>query len=325
MEIDDDLPWPALHQLPHLFALTLHNANEKAVKGIANSTLEFLRLVQPQAGAVEALFAPTTLRSIQIHGIQDQRRWTRTDLTSLCAFDLAHFSAFVIQVVGGTLPHCWSRMKNLRTFYCSNCMMSLPPTALRDLSSLNSFVAFRQWEMVPCALLHVENSGCKASWETRHATKDGKKGMAESTGHWDNFQEGPSFLCPAASYSFAFEEFLQLGWRNLRKLWLDGNFLTGVIPENIAVVWPHLESLDLYDNNLEGPIPASLGTLPFVKLQLQSNDFSGQVPKSVLRLAERPNILLGLQENPNLEGCAPLVGHWQNGIPGTRIGRCDEL
>ena len=27
-------------------------------------------------------------------------------------------------------------------------------------------------EMVPCALLHVENSGCKASWETRHATKD---------------------------------------------------------------------------------------------------------------------------------------------------------
>ena len=25
---------------------------------------------------------------------------------------------------------------------------------------------------MPCALLHVENSGCKASWETRHATKD---------------------------------------------------------------------------------------------------------------------------------------------------------
>ena len=39
--------------------------------------------------------------------------------------------------------------------------------------------------------------------------------------------------------------------------------------------WPQLQSLDLYDNHLEGSIPASLTTLPLVKLQLQGNRLSG--------------------------------------------------
>ena len=51
------------------------------------------------------------------------------------------------------------------------------------------------------------------------------------------------------------QEFLELGWSNIRKVWLDGNFLTGRIPANIGEAWPQLESLDLYDNNMEGASP----------------------------------------------------------------------
>jgi len=173
--------------------------------------------------------------------------------------------------------------------------------------------------MVPCALQRLSRGGCKASWETRHLFKDG--GRATSTGTWEDFQEGPSFLCPQHSFGFAFEEFVKLGWSNIEEVWLDGNFLTGKIPDDIALRWPRLKSLDLYDNDLEGPLPESLGTLPFVKLQLHANNFEGRVPQNVWRLTQRPHLLLGLQENINLTGCAS-VGHWQHGVPGTAIGPC---
>ena len=319
-----------VHALPHLFSVLLHEATPETVRGLFMlPALQLLRLDFPAAGAVETLRDHSTsrLRSLQIHGRQDRLHWTRVDLSALCSLDLLHFRAYAIQVLGGTLPNCWQRMTQLRTFYCSNCMMHLPPTALRNLTSLTSFVAFRQWEMIPCALQHVNSTNCKASWETRHATKTDEDALRDSTGAWSDFQEGPSFICPAASYAFPFEEFVKLGWSNIRKVWLDGNFLTGTIPDNIAEVWPKLESLDLYDNNLEGSIPDSLGRLAFVKLQLQGNRFSGRVPKSVLRLAHRANIMLGLQENPDLQGCSPDIGHWSNGIPGTQIRPChdDEL
>ena len=50
----------------------------------------------------------------------------------------------------------------------SNCMMHLPPTALRNLTSLTSFVAFRQWDTqlnpLICLLLHGEC--CLRKWFT---------------------------------------------------------------------------------------------------------------------------------------------------------------
>ncbi|CAJ1337910.1 unnamed protein product [Effrenium voratum] len=312
----------ALSQLPHLFALELHGPRREDLQGQWPQSLRVLRLVAPHTGALT--LAPT-LRSLQIHGRQDNLRWTKIDFAALCGLNLTYFVAFAIEVAGGTLPDCWAGMKHLRNFYCSNCMMRLPPTALRGLHSLRSFVAFRQWEMIPCALRHVANaSACKASWETQHETKGHWSGDAANS-DWGDFQEGPSFLCPEFSFSFPFEEFLKLDWPNIQKVWLDGNFLTGRIPENIGDLWPKLESLDLYDNNLEGPVPASLGSLPFLKLQLHGNRLEGRVPEPVMRLLDREHIQLGLQENPLLEGCAPQVGHWTNGIPGTRVRPCDEL
>ena len=62
------------------------------------------------------------------------------------------------------------------------------------------------------------------------------------------------------------------------QVWLDGNFLTGTIPADIATRWPELQSLDLYDNDLTGAIPAGLGELAWHKLQLHSNNLTGEVP-----------------------------------------------
>ena len=181
-----------LSRLPHLSSLVLDGPSAEDLQGHRwPPTLRFLRLVAPSGGAVAAAAAALRgqrhLRSLQIHGRQDLQRWTPVDLADFCGQDLVHFSAFVIEVVRGAVPDCWKKMTNLRNFYCSNCMLSSAPTALRGLQSLRSFVAFRQWEMVPCALQHLPNStGCKASWETRHLSKGGDR--SESTGDWGDFQ-----------------------------------------------------------------------------------------------------------------------------------------
>ena len=66
------------------------------------------------------------------------------------------------------------------------------------------------------------------------------------------------------------------------------NFLTGSIPDDLHLRWPHLKSLDLYDNQMSGPIPDALGRLGLVKLQLKANNFSGPLPDSLReRLSNR--------------------------------------
>ncbi|CAE7488557.1 ERL2, partial [Symbiodinium pilosum] len=328
-ELGDKTDLTKLSRLPHLSAAVLRGPSKYDLQGHSWPLLRFLRLEAPTKGALRvaaaALRGPAgrQVRTLQIYGRQDLLHWTPVDLADFCGLDLYSFSAFVIQVEGGALPDCWSRMRNLQNFYCSNCMMSKPPAALRGLQSLRSFVAFRQWEMVPCAVkrLPAAEAACKASWETRHLHKEGRR--AESTGKWDDFQEGPSLICPEHAFGFGFEEFVNLGWTNIEKVWLDGNFLTGQVPEDIAKKWPNLRSLDLYDNDLEGSLPESLGSLSFVKLQLHANRFSGKVPRSVWKLTTQPHLILGLQENLNLTGCAPPLHQWKGGVPGTGIRPCE--
>ena len=63
---------------------------------------------------------------------------------------LRRFEAFVLRV--GSIPQCWSAMATtLESFYCTNCMMTEPPTAFRGFAALRSFVAFRQHEAIPRA------------------------------------------------------------------------------------------------------------------------------------------------------------------------------
>eukprot|EP00434_Breviolum_minutum_P011968 symbB.v1.2.010552.t1/scaffold694.1/size172116/15 len=90
-----------VHALPHLFSVLLHEATPESIRGLFMlPALQLLRLDFPAAGAVETL------------------HWTRVDLSALCSLDLLHFRAYAIQVLGGTLPNCWQRMTQLRTFYC---------------------------------------------------------------------------------------------------------------------------------------------------------------------------------------------------------------
>eukprot|EP00933_Yihiella_yeosuensis_P066084 TRINITY_DN7016_c0_g1_i13.p1 TRINITY_DN7016_c0_g1~~TRINITY_DN7016_c0_g1_i13.p1 ORF type:complete len:496 (-),score=55.70 TRINITY_DN7016_c0_g1_i13:136-1623(-) len=251
-----------------------------------------------------------------------QLHWVKLDLALLCGLNLRKFGAYTINV-GETLPECWSGMKQLESFYCTNCMMTKPPTALKGLLSLRSFVAFRQSEMIACAVgkLSKAPEHCRPSWETRKH----RKPKQESTGTWDDFQEGPSFLCPDMSYSFPLKDLVDLGWSNIEKVWLDGNFLSGRIPENIGELWPKLRSLDLYDNNLEGPIPESLGKLNWIKLQLHSNNFSGRVPASVMKVVRNRIVYFGVGDNPLLEGCIPKNDHDIEEFMGTRqIRLCDD-
>jgi len=138
-----------------------------------------------------------------------------------------------------------------------------------------------------------------------------------------DFQEGPSFSCPETAYSFPFSEILELGWSGVQKVWLDGNFLTGSIPEDIADKWPLLASLDLYSNSMVGTVPASLAKLPMVKLQLHENNFSGELPPALFgMLKTRKHLTLGVSGNPQLTGCYKSRG--QHGIGGTQITACED-
>uniref|UniRef100_A0A7N0VHP7 Malectin-like domain-containing protein n=1 Tax=Kalanchoe fedtschenkoi TaxID=63787 RepID=A0A7N0VHP7_KALFE len=66
----------------------------------------------------------------------------------------------------------------------------------------------------------------------------------------------------------------------LTHLWLGGNKLTGNIPELSQM--PSLQTLHLESNNLEGPIPNSLGDLlNLQELSLQNNNLTGDIPKSL--------------------------------------------
>jgi hypothetical protein len=246
------------------------------------------------------------------------------DLAEICGLPLRRFQAFVLNL--GSIPACWSSMTGLEYFYCSNCMMTRAPTAMRGFKALRSFVAFRQSEMIPCALHHLpaNRSACKPSWETRAVSKAGNR--RESTGHFGDFQTGPSYLCPESSYAFPFEDLVNLQWTNVKKVWLDGNFLTGTIPSDIATSWPALQSLDLYDNLLTGTIPESLGTLPLVKLQLHANNFSGVVPDNIFERWQTAPMVLGLSSNPLLGGCVPAGPRHRPPIPfETNITYCETF
>lgn len=72
----------------------------------------------------------------------------------------------------------------------------------------------------------------------------------------------------------------------------------------MAESWPQLRTLDLYDNNLTGPVPSQLAdmrNLDFV--QLQGNRFEGTVPAKVLAPGRFNR--LKLSHNPELKGCLP--------------------
>ncbi|KAI3450473.1 hypothetical protein Pfo_007138 [Paulownia fortunei] len=76
-----------------------------------------------------------------------------------------------------------------------------------------------------------------------------------------------------------------------------GSFgLSGVLPDFSSM--DALETIDLHNNSLDGPIPDSLGALPNLKeLNLADNHFSGSIPTS---LSQKNGLNLVVTGNPDL-------------------------
>ncbi|KAK4850744.1 hypothetical protein QYF36_009421 [Acer negundo] len=79
-------------------------------------------------------------------------------------------------------------------------------------------------------------------------------------------------------------------------LYLSGYDLSGSLPDFSFM--DALETIDLHNNSLNGPIPDFLGTLPKLKtLNLANNGFSGPVPST---LSKNNNLKLIVTGNPDL-------------------------
>lgn len=95
-----------------------------------------------------------------------------------------------------------------------------------------------------------------------------------------------------------------IGYRlkNLRKLSLFTNKLTGPLPQSIGKLLK-LEELYLQDNSFSGYIPYSIGNLiNLERLHLYSNGFTGKIPESITNLTNL--VTLCLQDN-SLTGQVP--------------------
>lgn len=103
----------------------------------------------------------------------------------------------------------------------------------------------------------------------------------------------------ALNGSFKVPPFI-VGLQFLSSLNLSGQNLTGSLPPTISYA-PKLVRLDLYDNNLSGPIPAELCDMvkPLSSgcLNLANNNFSGNIPACLRFLP-----CVDFQGNPYLNG-----------------------
>ncbi|KAI5406222.1 probable LRR receptor-like serine/threonine-protein kinase At1g67720 isoform X2 [Lathyrus oleraceus] len=67
----------------------------------------------------------------------------------------------------------------------------------------------------------------------------------------------------------------------LEELWLDGNSLTGKLPDLSNLI--NLKIVHLENNKLNGPLPPYLGSLPSLQaLYIQNNSFIGEIPAGLL-------------------------------------------
>ncbi|KAL5826957.1 hypothetical protein ACOSQ3_018803 [Xanthoceras sorbifolium] len=81
----------------------------------------------------------------------------------------------------------------------------------------------------------------------------------------------------------------------LTELWLDGNFLTGPLPDMSNLI--NLKIVHLENNNLNGSLPSYLGSLSNLQeLHIENNSFSGQIPRALLT----GKIIFEYENNPEL-------------------------
>ncbi|KAJ1256514.1 hypothetical protein BS78_K012900 [Paspalum vaginatum] len=87
---------------------------------------------------------------------------------------------------------------------------------------------------------------------------------------------------------------------NLLVLWLENNKLVGEIPLDLP---RNLEKLSLFDNNLTGIIPSYLANIStLMHLDLVGNNIEGNIPEEFTKLLELQLLFLGVNK---LSGCFP--------------------
>nr|AMM42869.1 LRR-RLK [Vernicia fordii] len=100
----------------------------------------------------------------------------------------------------------------------------------------------------------------------------------------------------------------------LEELWLDGNFLTGSLPDISNLV--NLKIVHMEKNKLSGSLPKYLGSLPNLReLYIQNNSFTGEVPPALLN----GKVIINYEDNPGLHKKATKMLHFKL-ILGISIG-----
>ncbi|KAJ6393312.1 hypothetical protein OIU77_022725 [Salix suchowensis] len=90
---------------------------------------------------------------------------------------------------------------------------------------------------------------------------------------------------------------------------LQNNYLSGQVPQQTSKTPSKLEQMNLADNRLSGPLPASIGNFSNLQiLMLSGNRFTGEIPSQI----GNPQ-LCGSYLNPcNYSSTSPLQFHDQN-------------
>ncbi|XP_028062811.1 uncharacterized protein At1g24485-like [Camellia sinensis] len=121
-------------------------------------------------------------------------------------------------------------------------------------------------------------------------------GLGSLQKNFDVLQEWGGDPCLPAPYSWDWINCSSDAVPRVTSLYLNGFGLSGTLPDFSSMT--ALETIDLHNNSITGPIPNFLGTLPNLKeLNLANNQFSGSIPTS---LSNNNKIKLVVTGNPNL-------------------------
>ncbi|KAJ0038647.1 hypothetical protein Pint_23625 [Pistacia integerrima] len=102
----------------------------------------------------------------------------------------------------------------------------------------------------------------------------------------------------------------------LTELWLDGNSLTGQLPDMSNLI--NLQIVHLENNKLTGSLPSYLGSLPSLQeLHIENNSFSGDIPRALLT----GKVNFKYEDNPQLHNGAQQKRRFKI-ILGTSIAVC---
>jgi hypothetical protein len=190
------------------------------------------------------------------------------DYSGLCA--LKRLKTLELNGFSGKLPACLRDLQELVSLTLSGNTFTELPEAVGYLANLRVFIAFQNGAS-SCPRLNDE---CRLLYKVKHD-------MA--------LAPNEIWKCRTRSMAGPIPE----SYKNLHQLemfWVDGNFLNGTLPSWLGTAWPHLRSLDIFDNDFTGPLPTSLGNLKQLELlQLQENRYDVLCACSVvcLRLLRR--------------------------------------